>query len=208
MTGPTQGKQEKWKIPYPIIVEGKYDKITLSTYLDAQIIPTDGFGIYSKAEKAALLRRLAERGKVIVLTDSDGGGVMIRSHLSGILPREKVIHLYIPAIPGKERRKKTPGKAGTLGVEGMSGDTIRRLFAPFRGTDISGRGGITKSDFYADGLSGRPGSESRRDVLAAALLLPPGMTANALLGAVNLLCSREEYQEKIQQLFTSEEDQS
>ena len=110
---------EKLTIPYPVVVEGKYDKIRLSNILDAQIITTDGFGIFRKEEKRVLLRRLAAASPLIVLTDSDGGGTVIRSHLSGMVPRDRIIPLYIPQIKGKERRKDKPSAAGTLGVEGM-----------------------------------------------------------------------------------------
>ena len=113
---------ERLKISRPVIVEGKYDKITLSSVIDAHVIPTGGFSLFRAEEKKALLRRLAEAHGVIVLTDSDGGGKQIRAFLSGILPKEKVTHLYIPALSGKERRKEKPGKAGLLGVEGMSAE--------------------------------------------------------------------------------------
>lgn len=192
---------DKLNISRPIIVEGKYDKITLSSIVNAQIIPTDGFSLFNQKEKAALLRRIADAHGVIVLTDSDGGGRQIRAHLSSILPPDRVTHLYIPAIRGKERRKTHAGKAGLLGVEGMETDTLRALLAPFA-DDAPARpsGGVTKQDFYRDGLSGRDGAEDRRRALALALRLPPDMTANALLAAVNLLYTKEEYEETLRVL--------
>ncbi len=192
---------DKLKISRPIIVEGKYDKITLASVVDAQIIPTDGFSLFNQKEKAALLRRIADAHGVIVLTDSDGGGRQIRSYLSSLLPPDKVTHLYIPAIAGKERRKTRAGKAGLLGVEGMGAETLRTLLSPFAdGAPARPSGGVTKQDFYRDGLSGREGAEEKRRALALALDLPPDMTANALLAAVNLLYTKEEYDETLRVL--------
>ena len=189
---------EKLHISRPIIVEGKYDKIKLSSLLSAHIIPTDGFSLFKKKEKAALLRRLAEKTGVIVLTDADGGGKQIRAYLSEILPKEKVIHLYIPAVSGKERRKTHAGKAGLLGVEGIESEILLSLFAPFAdGAPPRTHGGITKQDFYADGLSGHGGAREKREALARSLRLPPDMTANALLDACNLLYTKEEYRAQI-----------
>lgn len=185
---------ERLKISRPVIVEGKYDKITLSSVIDAHVIPTGGFSLFRAEEKKALLRRLAEAHGVIVLTDPDGGGKQIRAFLSGILPKEKVTHLYIPALSGKERRKEKPGKAGLLGVEGMSTSLLYELFAPFAdGASPKEKAALTKTDLYLDGLSGQKGSETRRAALARAMGLPPDMTANALLEAINLLYTEEEY---------------
>lgn len=194
---------DKITISRPIIVEGKYDKITLASIVDAQIIPTDGFSLFNQKEKTALLRRIADAHGVIVLTDSDGGGRQIRSYLSSLLPPDKVTHLYIPAIRGKERRKSHAGKAGLLGVEGMEADTLRALFSPFADdAPARPRGGVTKQDFYLDGLSGREGAEEKRRALALALNLPPDMTANALLAAINLLITKEEYKHALCALAT------
>lgn len=195
---------EKLRISRPIIVEGKYDKIKLDSLLTAHIIPTDGFSLFKKKEKAALLRRLAEAYGVIVLTDADGGGKQIRSYLSEILPKEKVTHLYIPAKEGKEKRKSKAGKAGLLGVEGIDADTLRSIFAPFAdGAPPKVCGGITKQDFYKDGLSGGEGAKQKREALSRALGLPPDMTANALLDACNLLFTLEEYREALSRLSLS-----
>ncbi len=198
---------EKLIISRPILVEGKYDKITLSSVLSAHIISLDGFGIFHAHEKTALLRRLAEKCGLIVLTDPDGGGKQIRAYLSQILPPERLTHLYIPAIAGKERRKTKSGKAGLLGVEGMEPDTLRRLFAPFAdGAPPKDTGGITKQDFYSDGLSGKRDAKERREALARAFALPPNMTANALLSALNLLYTKEEYKAALAANLASPED--
>ena len=185
---------EKLRIDRPIIVEGKYDKIALSAVVEGTILTTGGFSLFNQKEKTALIRRLCEERGVIVLTDPDGGGRQIRSFLSGILPKEKVTNLYIPAIKGKERRKEKAGKAGTLGVEGMDVSLLRSLLAPFA-TDApqKEKGTLTKARLYADGLSGRDGAAERRRALCELLALPPDMTADALLEALNLLYTEEEY---------------
>lgn len=200
-------------IDRPVIVEGKYDKITLSAVLDAHIIPTGGFSIFKSKERLALIRRLGEEKGIIVLTDSDGAGKLIRSYLSSALPKDKIIHLYTPSIEGKERRKATPSKEGLLGVEGMERERLHRLFAPFatNGSPLneknapSADGGrpprrVEKRDLYADGLSGREGAAERREALAAALELPRGMTAGALMEAINLLYTYEEYRAAVEAL--------
>ena len=191
-------------VSLPIIVEGKYDKIKLSSLLEAHILTTDGFSLFRSEEKAALLCRLAEKNGVIVLTDSDGGGRQIRSFLSGILPKEKVYHLYIPRIEGKERRKAKPSRSGVLGVEGTENDTLLSLFAPFidKGNAPPRRGGIDKRRFYLDGLSGAPCAAEKRRALCEALSLPPDMTANALLDAINLLYTEEEYDDILKSVFS------
>lgn len=198
---------EKLKIDRPIIVEGKYDKITLSAVLDAHIIPTGGFSIFNQKEKLALIRRLGEAHGVIVLTDSDGAGKLIRSHLSAALPKDKIIHLYTPALAGKEGRKKTPSKEGLLGVEGMEAELLYRLFLPFAvgGAEKSGPPKATtrpveKRDFFADGLSGGAGAAARREALAARFSLPRGMSANALLEAINLLYTYDDYRAALMEI--------
>lgn len=195
------GSKEKLTIPFPIIVEGKYDKIRLSNIVDGRILTTDGFGIFRGEEKRMLLRRLAEATPLIVLTDSDGGGKIIRSHLAGMIPKDRLIHLYIPQIKGKERRKTAPSAAGTLGVEGMDDDLLYGLLLPYadakgtlsRATDHP----LTKADMLIDGLTGGTGSAAKRDALCASLGLPPGMSANALYEALKLLISYPEYRELI-----------
>ena len=189
---------EKLKIAYPILVEGRYDKIKLDSVLEATVITTDGFRVFNHGEKLALVRALAKKTPIIVLTDSDGAGKLIRSHVTSALPKDRLIQLYIPKIQGKEKRKDAPSAEGTLGVEGMDADLLRRLFAPYVvGADGSAPpirdNKLSKVDFYLDGLSGGEGSAARRDALAKHFGLPDGMTANALLSALRLLCSYEEY---------------
>ncbi len=181
-------------IPYPVIVEGKYDKIKLDSILDATVIALDGFGIYRSEEKQALLRALAAQQKVIVLTDVDGAGLQIRSFLSSILPRERVIHLYIPERAGKEKRKSAPSAQGLLGVEGIDADTLRALFAPFSKEKRSVGRSVTKADLYAAGLSGGAGSAHKRAELCERLGLPRGLSSGALLDVINLLY-RDRYKE-------------
>lgn len=182
----------KKKIALPIIVEGKYDKNTLSQIFDCTVITTGGFGIFNAKEKQALLRRICAGG-AILLTDSDGGGRQIRSFLNSILPKDKIHNLYIPKIEGKERRKSAPSKAGTLGVEGMSREVLERVFAPFTldgenaNTERKNEKMITKVDFFAHKLTGYPNSAERRRKLCAFAELPDDMTPNALLEALNLL---------------------
>ena len=188
--------QEKLIVPYPVIVEGKYDKIKLSSIIEAQIIPTAGFGVFKNRELSQLLRKLSQKSMIIVLTDSDGGGKVIRSHISSLIPKDRLIQLYTPQIKGKERRKDAPGAQGLLGVEGMDADLLRALFAPYAQGDAAAHRAenpLSKTDFYIDGLSGGPDATARRDALAEQLHLPKGMTANALLAAVRLLCTYEEY---------------
>ena len=188
----------KLTIPYPVVVEGKYDKIRLSNIIDAQIIVTDGFGIFKKEEKRLLLRRLAAASPLIVLTDSDGGGKVIRSHLSGILPKERIIPLYIPQIKGKEKRKEKASAAGTLGVEGMEDSLLYDLFLPYADTEgdpltRAAENPLSKVDFFEDGLTGGANSTQKRDELAVKVGLPQGMSANALLEALKLLLTYDEY---------------
>jgi len=185
---------KKFKITYPIIVEGRYDKIKLSSILDADIFTTDGFQIFKASEKTVLFRALAEKSPIIILTDSDGGGTVIRNRFKAIIPEDRLIHLYIPQIEGKERRKVKPSKAGTLGVEGMDAELLRSLFLPFAdGSDTKKRGGITKTDFYDFGLSGVDGSAEKRSALSARLGFPHDITANALISALNILYTRSEF---------------
>ena len=187
----------KKKITLPIITEGKYDKITLTSIFDCTVITTGGFGIFNSKEKQAALRKIAANG-VILLTDSDGGGRQLRSFVSGILPKEAVKHLYIPKIEGKERRKTKKSKEGLLGVEGMEADFLIKLLSPFcedgEAADNKTQE-LTMTEFYADGFSGRDNSSSLRASLARSLSLPEDMTAKALLNAINLLSLRDEYSE-------------
>ena len=181
-----------------IVVEGRYDKNALSQVVDATILETKGFGIFKDKAMAAFLRRLAAERGLILLTDSDGAGFVIRSHLRGILPPEQVKHAYIPDIHGKERRKRQPGKEGKLGVEGMPPavllQALERAGATFEDTETTKRSGppITKADLMACGLAG-PRSVARRGALLKQPDLPEHLTANGLLEALNLLYSRETF---------------
>lgn len=195
---------EKLKIPYPIIVEGKYDRLRLLCVCEANIITTDGFGIFKKQEKLALIRKLSERSQIILLTDSDGAGKLIRSHLTSAIPKDRLIQLYIPKIEGKEKRKSEPSAEGTLGVEGMEQRLLYELLSPFEDGERvlrSYENPLSKTDFYRDGLSGRENSAALRDRLASALSLPTGMTANALLSALKILITYEEYEELVKELY-------
>ena len=180
------------KLKYPVIVEGRYDKSAILGIFSGTVITTEGFGIFNNSEKQSLIRKIAADG-IILLTDSDGGGVQIRSFLSGILPREKIYQLYIPKIEGKERRKTHRGRAGLLGVEGVGGDVLRQLLMPFTedAPDDTARGGITKFDMFVWGLSGSDNASAKRDALCRELSLPEGMSAKALLEAVNIVSDRE-----------------
>lgn len=192
------------EISRPIIVEGKYDKIKLSRIVRANIITTDGFGIFSKDQKAALIRRLAEDNGVIVLTDSDGAGLVIRNYLRNLLPSEKIIHLYTPKIKGKEKRKNKPSKEGLLGVEGMELAWLEQALAPFSDGGAKPRMKLTKADFYALGLSGVPNSEIRRKQIANLLNLPDNLSANALLEAICLLISEDEFERAVAMVCAEE----
>ena len=184
---------EKLSIKYPIIVEGKYDKITLSSVVDGVIITTDGFGVFKNHEKMCLLRRLALESPVILLTDSDGGGKVIRSHITEAIPKDRLIQLYVPQIKGRERRKTENSAEGYLGVEGMEASVLRDLLSPFATEGGVQRAPITKLDFYEQGLTGAKNSSERRDRLAQKLGLPKKMTANALLEAVRIICTAERF---------------
>ncbi len=188
---------EKLKLDIPIAVEGKYDKIKVAAVADAQIIVTDGFGVFASDEKAMLIRRLAAPHGIIVLTDSDGAGRVIRNYFNSILPKDKIYHLYIPEIEGKERRKKAPSKAGTLGVEGMEAGLIRSLLEPFSvgGEVKKSSRELTKTDLFTDGFSGGEGSADKRARLCKYLNLPTCMSSNALLAAINMLGEADRYEE-------------
>ena len=183
-----------------IVVEGRYDKNALSQVVDATIVTLGGFAVFNDREKLAFLRRLAEQRGLIVLTDSDGAGFVIRNYLKGALPRDRVKQAYIPDIRGKERRKRAPGKEGKLGVEGMKPavllEALRRAGATFEDEEAVGerrQDPITKADLYALGLTGGQDSAAKRRALLKALDLPEHLTPNAMLEALNLLYSREAF---------------
>lgn len=192
------------KIKEAIVVEGRYDKNTLSQMVDTVILETSGFGIFKNEELRALLRRLAKERGLIVLTDADGAGFVIRNHLKGIIDPALLKHAYIPDIKGKEKRKRTPGKEGKLGVEGMRPEVLeaalRRAGATILTEEAHRRPKgelITKADLMVWGLVGRPDSAQRRQTLLKQLALPAHMTPNALLPVLNSLYSREELENKL-----------
>ncbi len=185
------------KIREAILVEGRYDKNTLSQIVDAPILETNGFGIFKDKQQMNLLRTIAEKRGLIVFTDSDGAGFVIRNHVKSAIPGKYLKHAYIPDIAGKERRKSAPGKEGKLGVEGMSPeiilDALRRAGATVENEELLEKGNqLTKMDMYDLGLSGGENSKSMRAALLKALNLPQHMSANALLDALNLLYTKEE----------------
>ena len=185
------------RIQEAIVVEGRYDKNTLSQIVDAPILETNGFGIFKDKAQMDLLRRVARQRGIIVFTDSDGAGFVIRNHIKSLIPGKYLKHAYIPDVFGKERRKNAPGREGKLGVEGMTRDVIleslRRAGATFVGEESNEhRQELTKTDLVELGLSGGPGSNEKRKRLMAELGFPAHMSANALLQALNLLYSKEE----------------
>ena len=180
-----------------IVVEGRYDKNALKQVVDATVVETGGFGVFNNKERLALLRRLAAERGIVILTDSDGAGFVIRNFLKGAIPKSQVKHAYIPDIYGKERRKAAPGKEGKLGVEGMSPEVLlealRRAGATFEGDEVCReRCPITKAWLYELGLTGTPDSAARRTALLKKLGLPERMTTNAMLEALNILFDWEE----------------
>ena len=187
------------RIQEAIVVEGRYDKNTLSQLVDTVIVDTRGFGIFKDAQQLALLRRLAVRRGLIVLTDSDGAGFVIRNYLRGSIPPDRVKHAYIPDMPGKERRKRHPGREGKLGVEGMRPavleQALRRAGATFLDESVPttpAPNPITKADLFALGLTGCPDAAQRRRQLLTRLDLPEHLTANALLEALNTFYTYQE----------------
>ena len=199
------------KIREAIVVEGRYDKNTLSQIVDAPIFQTNGFGIMKDKDQLMLLRRVAQVRGLIVFTDSDGAGFVIRNYLKGAIPPQQLKHAYIPDVPGKERRKASPGKEGKLGVEGMTPEVIMsclyRAGATIEG-DGPGREGIqiTKQDLFQLGLSGRQDSRAKRLRLLKFLQLPEHMSTNAMLQALNLLYSADQLCSIMEVLHTENEN--
>ena len=189
----------KRRIREVVVVEGRYDKNALKQAVDAVVVETGGFGVFRDRERLALLRRLAAERGLILLTDSDGAGFVIRNFLKGAIPKDRLKQAYIPDVYGKERRKAAPGREGKLGVEGMSPQVLlqalERAGATFEDAPAGGREAeaVTKGDFYRLGLTGGPDSGAKRAALLGRLGLPERMSANALLEAVNLLYTREAF---------------
>ncbi len=181
-----------------IVVEGRYDKNTLSQVVDAVILETEGFGIFHDAQKQKLLRTMAERRGLIILTDPDGAGFVIRNHIKSCVPKEFLKQAYVPDIYGKEKRKARPSREGKLGVEGMRAEVLlealRRAGATFDEVGTSSRGErVTKADLYRLGLSGGEGSALKRAELIRAMDLPEHISATALLDLINALMNREAF---------------
>ena len=184
---------EKLKISQTILVEGKYDKIKLESILDANIITTGGFSIFNNDEKMMLIKRIAEKNGLIILTDSDPAGFVLRNKIKGMLsPNDNILHIYIPTEKGKEKRKKEYSKAGLLGVEGIDADKLKELFSKYTVNDknVEAEGKkdtVTKACLYELGQSGKDGSSEKREFVAEKVGLPKGMSANAFLEAINIL---------------------
>ena len=194
------------KVREVIVVEGRYDKNTLSQVVDATVVTLGGFSVFNDKEKLAFLRRLARERGLIILTDSDGAGFVLRNYLKGALPKDRVKQAYIPDMAGKERRKRRPGKEGKLGVEGMRPEVLlealRRCGATFEDESaqaVPAEPPITKADLYALGLTGGPDSGEKRRALLRRLELPEHLTANGLLEALNLLYGRRAFLERMEE---------
>lgn len=192
------------KIREAIVVEGRYDKNTLAQIVDAPILETKGFGLFKDPKQLELLRSVAKKRGLIVLTDSDGAGFVIRNHIKSAIPAKYLKHAYIPDVAGKEKRKAAPGKEGKLGVEGMSPEVLlaalKNAGATIEGESMAQENDqITKQDFVEFGLSGGLNASERRKRLQNRLHLPEHMSANALLQALNLLLSREELGEIVRE---------
>ena len=189
-----------------IVVEGRYDKNALKQVVDAAVVETGGFGVFKDREKLVLLRRLAAERGLILLTDSDGAGFVIRNYLKGALPKDQVKQAYIPDRPGKEKRKKHPGKEGKLGVEGMSPAVLEQALRQAGATILDGGDEapkappLTKADLFAWGLSGGPGSKEKRQALLQALDLPAHLSPNAMLPVLSALYDRQALLETIKKL--------
>ena len=190
------------RIKEAIIVEGRYDVNKLKQLVDTIVIETGGFSIFNNKEKLQLIRQIAQQRGILILTDSDGAGFVIRNYLKGAIPKERVRHAYIPQIEGKERRKSKGSKEGTLGVEGVPDqvilDSLYRAGVTVITDPAPAHQPITKADFYAWGLSGGKGSAVRRQELLKALHLPSHMTANALLEFINAVADYEQVKELLQ----------
>lgn len=198
---------EKIKLSQAVIVEGKYDKIKLSSFLDANIICTDGFAIFKDTKKMKMIKEIADKRGIIIITDSDSAGFLIRSHLTGSINNDKIINVYIPEIFGKEKRKNSPSAEGLLGVEGVSIEIIRNSLeraGVLTKHTVSQKSEITHTDLYNLGLLGKSNSKEKRQKFLFDLDLPKKMSTNQLLTALNALYSREEFQ-KIAERPTNDE---
>lgn len=186
------------KLDRPVIVEGKYDKITLQNVVDALIITTDGFGIFKNKEKCDLIRQLAKKNGVIIMTDSDSAGAVIRSYIKKIVSDCEIINVYVPELNGKEKRKDKPSKSGLLGVEGMTPEIIENALkkSGVFSVKTEERRKITKADMFAFGLSGREDSKERRKNFLKYLGLPQTLSSSAMLDVLNNMLTFEEFTKK------------
>ena len=184
------------KLKKPVIVEGKYDKITLENIIDGLIIQTNGFSLFKDKEKCSMIRALAKKYGVIIITDSDNAGNMIRAHIKNIVGDSEIINVYIPQIKGKEKRKSAPSKQGFLGVEGMSREVLEKALLKsgvLSEESAPERRKITKTDMFAFGLSGCKNSKEKRQQLLKKLELPQGLSSNAMLDILNTILTYEEF---------------
>ena len=198
------------KCRMPVIVEGKYDRITLSALLDGTILETGGFGIYRNKELMEMLRVMARKTGIVVLTDSDAAGFQIRNHIRSAIHEGTIVDVYIPDVYGKERRKAAPSKEGKLGVEGLSPALLEEAFrkAGVGPEQVERRGEpVTKTDLYLWGFNGTDGAAEHRRELLSKLGFPARMSTNALLGAINVLYNREEFTEWLNNWFPEEENE-
>ena len=192
---------DKIKIKEIIVVEGRYDAHAVRACFDTEVVELGGFGIFKNKDLRGLLKKYALERGLILLTDSDSAGFMIRARVAACVPAGTVAHAYVPDITGKESRKKAPSAENLLGVEGMSRDVLSRLLEPFAtNAESVAKGGITKTDFFTDGLSGGANSSLKRAELARLAALPDDISANALLEALNILYSYDEYKEMISKI--------
>lgn len=191
------------KLKEAVIVEGKYDKIKLSSLVDGLIITTDGFGIFKDREKRELIKALAKKRGIIILTDSDSAGFLIRSHIKGFVSDGEIKNVFIPDVFGKEKRKSAPSKEGKLGVEGMDRELLENALKKAgiveQKTNPNAKK-VLKSDLFEDGISGGADSKAKRTRLLKELGLPERMSANALLETVNALYSFEEYKAAVSRI--------
>ena len=196
---------EKISLREAIIVEGRYDKMRLSEFIASPVIETGGFRVFKDKEKQNLIRQIAEKRGILIMTDVDSAGFVIRNFLRGIVPEDRIKHAYIPTVEGKERRKPQPSKEGTLGVEGIDREAlieaIRKSGAHIVGEEAHDRGEITKSDFYDYGLTGREDSAKRREAILSDLGLPKYLTANAMISAINCLFGKQEFETYLDKIF-------
>ncbi len=196
------------RLDRPVIVEGKYDKITLENVIDTLIIATDGFRIFKDAEKCAMIRKVAEKNGIIIMTDSDSAGALIRSYIKKIVGEAEIINVYVPCLKGKEKRKSVPSKEGLLGVEGMNGDVILKSLERSgvfgTKTAIPSRK-ITKNDMFLLSLSGNENSSEKRKSLLRNLNLPENLSSSAMLDVLNNLFTYDEFCEECALFYGSEQ---